>query len=1148
VFSRFFIDRPIFASVLSILITLCGGIALLNMPLAQFPHISPPIVQVDCNYPGANAEVVAATVAAPIEQQVNGVEGMMYMASQCTNDGSYNLTVTFKHGVNLNMALVLVQNRLNLALPTLPDVLKRTGVVAKKKSPDILMSVNLHCVDNRYDQLYLSNYALLHVKDELARVPGVSDVYMSGERDYSMRIWVDPGKLSARGLTAGDIANAIRDQNTSVATGHLGQKPTTPGRQFEYPLDTLGRLSDVAQFESIVLKAFPDGRCLHLRDVAHVEMGAKSQDVSCHLDGRPSVGLAIFQLPDANALECAELVHAKIHELEQDFPPGIVQEIQYDSTPYTRECISEVVKTLRDSVILVAVVVLVFLGNWRSALIPLIAVPVAIIGTFVVMLPLGFTLNTQTLFGLVLAIGIVVDDAIVVVEAVEHHIEHGMSPRQAAIRAMEQVSGPVIAVGLVLSAVFLPCAFVGGITGQFFRQFALTIAVSTIISAFNSLTLSPALAALLLRPRPSAQARTQEEETILEPLPRLTFALAGGWLGWRFLAPALTAAFARWLGMDLSRSPFLPIALSTSLGAAGGWAMGKPLNRLMVGFFGLFNRAVQICTRGYVWSVGKLLRVSVVVLLVYGGLLYLTYWQFRRMPTGFIPPQDRGFLQINVQLPDSASMERTQRVMLQVDDILLHTPGVKHTLSSTGQSQVLGAFGSNFGSNFVLLNDFDDRRSPDLTAEAIAAGLRHRLSAEVPDAVISVFTPAPIRGVGRTGGFKIMVEDRGDLGPQTLQAVSNGMVEGAEHQPGLVGLYNVFRANTPQLYFDLDRAECMSRNVPLQDAFDALGIHLGSLYVNDFNRFGRTWQVIIQAEGQYRDQPEQVRQLKVRNKKGGMVPLGALGKIREVNGPLILTRYNMYPAAAISGSTAPDVSSGQAVEMMEELAARELPPSMTFEWTEMAYLEIQAGNTAMVLFALSVVMVFLVLAAQYESWSLPLAVILVVPMGLFSAILGVAFSHMDINIFTRIGFVVLVGLASKNAILIVQFAKEQREAGVSRRQATLEACRLRLRPILMTSFAFILGVMPLVVATGAGAEMRRPLGTTVFWGMLGVTLFGIFLTPVFFYLVNRMGDSWPLNTPGVRRAASLPLQMFNLLMPWRFFRTPRSRQNNHPFD
>jgi multidrug efflux pump len=1130
VFSRFFIDRPIFAAVLSIVITLGGTLALFHLPLAQFPNVAPQTVIVDCNYPGASAQVVAETVAAPIEQQVNGVEGMLYMASQCSNDGSYQLTVTFQPGVDLNMAQVLVQNRVNLALPSLPDVLKRTAVVARKKSPDLMMMINFNSPNEQLDQLYLSNYVVLHVRDELARIEGVSDIIMNGQRDYSMRVWVDPGQLAARGLTAGDVVKAIREQNMQVAAGQVGQSPAAPGQAVQITVDTLGRLTDAKQFEEIVLRAMPDGRLVRLKDVARVELGAKNQDVLCHLDRKPSVALAVYQLPEANGLDSADLIYEKLGELEQDFPEGMAVEIQYDNTPYTRECIAEVVKTLRDGVILVALVVLVFLGNWRSTLIPLAAVPVAIVGTFAVMLPLGFTINTQTLFGLVLAIGIVVDDAIVVVEAVEHHIAHGLTPRLAAIRAMEQVSGPVVAVGLVLSAVFVPCAFVSGITGLFFRQFALTIAASTIISAFNSLTLSPALAALLLRPHRGQSAP--------EALPRVAYPLFGGLFGYA-IATRLMPASA---GPLTTLSPWLVVAF----GLIAGHILAKSASRVVTGFFSLFHRALHYGTRVYVRVVGVVLRLSVPALAVYGGLLVLTWWGYGKMPTGFIPLQDRGFLHMTVQLTDDASLERTEQVMQHVDRVVLGTPGVHHAVSVSGFSQVLGASGSNLGSTFVVLDDFDQRRTPDLGCEAIAARLRHRLTAEIPEATFAVLTPAPVRGVGRTGGMKLMIEDRGDLGPEVLQGQLDNLVEKGNQEPGLTGLYHGFRAETPQLYVDVDRAACLSHHVPLQAVFDALNVYFGSAYVNDFNLFGRTWQVIVQAEGRFRDDIERLRLVTVRNAQGGMVPLGALTNIRETNGPLILTRYNMYPAAALAANTAPGISSGQGIAQMEKLSNRELLPSLAFEWTEMAFLELQAGNTAMILFVLSVVMVFLVLAAQYESWSLPLAVILVVPMGLLSAIAGVAIAHMDINIFTRIGFVVLVGLASKNAVLIVQFAKQRREAGVDRRSATLEACQLRLRPILMTSFAFIMGVVPLVTATGAGAEMRRPLGTTVFAGMLGVTLFGIFLTPVFFYAVDWLGSSRLLAATPVGWVLALPLKAFAVCHPWKLVRLMKRGSSARP--
>ena len=1100
--SRFFIDRPIFASVLSIVITLAGGLSVLTLALAQFPAISPPTVSVSCNYPGASAKEVADAVAAPIEQQVNGVERMMYMSSQCANDGSYSLTVTFHQGVDVNMAQVLVQNRVNLAIPQLPEVIKQTGVTTRKRSPDILMGIALNSPDGRYDQLYLSNFALMQIKDELARVKGVGDVFLFGERDYSMRIWVNPNLAAARGLTATDVVQAIREQNAQVATGAVGQEPMPGAQESQITLSTLGRLNEAEQFENIVLKTGREGRIVRLRDVARVELGSKNEDVTTRLDGRDSVFLAIFQMPDANALDVHERVLAKMEDLKQGFPEGIAYDIGFDTTPYTRESIYEVVKTLRDAVILVAVVVLLFLQNWRSSIIPLVAVPVAIIGTFAVMAAMGFSLNNLTLFGLVLAIGIVVDDAIVVVEAVEHHIENGLAPREATIEAMHQVSGPVIAVGLVLSAVFVPCAFISGITGAFFRQFALTIAVSTIISAFNSLTLSPALTALLLRPR--------KKETA-PPLPRLAFPVFGAWLGWKYLTPWLEkeVEFLTSLVANIATmSPiWLPAVIAVVAGAIAGWVVSRPMNWLLGSFFRAFNTGFGMATSGYVRLVGGILRVSFIALLVYGGLLALTYFEFHQTRKGFIPSQDMGYLMVNVQLPDSASTERTEQVMRQIEQIARRTPGIKHITCIAGTSFVLNASGSNFGSCFVNLNDYPDRRDPSLSSDAIANNLRRQFAEEIYEANVAVFGPPPVRGVGRAGGFALMIEDRGDFGPAELQSQTETLVRKGSQEPGIVGMFSVFRANVPQYRIVPDTGACTLRRVTMQDFADTLSIYEGSLYVNDFNRFGRTWQVIVQAEPAYRAKPEDIPQLRTRNVSGAMVPIGSLADERQVNGPLVLTRYNMYPAASINGTAGPGVSSGQVIDILRRTADENLPKAMAYEWTDMSYLELLAGNTAMIIFAFAVVMVFLVLAAQYESWSLPLAVILVVPMCLLSAIVGVNVADMDINIFTQIGFVVLVGLASKNAILIVEFAKVQCHHGLSRRDATLAACKLRIRPIVMTSFAFILGVVPLIVSKGAGAEMRRTLGTAVFGGMIGVTLFGIVLTPVFFFTIDWLGES-----------------------------------------
>jgi len=1059
-FSRFFIDRPIFASVLSIVITLAGGIAAFTLPIAQYPPVTPPTVQFDCNYPGASAQVVAQTVAAPIEQQVNGVENMMYMSSQCTSDGSYTLTVTFKIGMDLNLAQVLVQNRLALAMPQLPAVVRQAGVTTRKRSPDILLTVSMNSPatpefpNGRYDQLFLSNYALMHLKEELARLPGISEVLVFGQRDYSMRIWLDPDKLAVRGMAVNDVIAALREQNAAVALGQMGQPPAQAGQMRQIPLSIKGRLQDPEEFGEIIVRTTSDGRKLRIKDLGRVELSAKSHDVSNRFDGKPTVGLAIFQLPDANALETADTVKAKMEELSHDFPAGVVYEVGYDTTPFIAESIQEVFKALRDAIILVAIVVLIFLQGWRAAIIPLIAVPVAIIGTFGAMAVVGFSLNNLTLFGLVLAIGIVVDDAIVVVEAVEHHIEHGLSPRAAAFKAMDEVSGPVIAVGLVLSAVFIPCAFLTGIVGEFFRQFALTIAVSTIISTFNSLTLSPALAALLLRPR---NAKRDPVTWLLDFV-----------LGWLFRS---------------------------------------------------FNWSFRLSTGVYTRLVGRLLRVPALVLCVYGGLVLLTWWSFGQLPTGFIPTQDKGYLVASVQLPDSSSVLRTKEVIARIEKICLNTPGVngiKNVNSVAGNSFMLSAYGSNFGSMFIILKSFAERKSHELYADEIMATLRKEFAKEIPDAIINVFPPPAVSGLGRSGGFKMMIEDRGDVGLKELQDHTDNLVEkgnnsgdepdatGEKGQKKVQGLFTVYNANSPQLFADVDREKCLKAGVSLGDVFSTLEAYLGSLYVNDFNLFGRTWQVIVQADQDFRDDVEDVKRLKVRNAKGQMVPMGSLATVRMIGGPLVLTRYNMYPAAAIQGNTATGISTGQAIDMMEDLARREFPDSVSFEWTEIAYIERMAANTGMVVFGLSVVFVFLVLAALYESWSLPLAVILVVPMCVLSSLAGVWAAKMDINIFTQIGFVVLIGLASKNAILIVEFAKARRDEGVDRRSATLHACELRLRPIMMTSFAFILGVLPLVAAHGAGAEMRRTLGTAVFSGMLGVTFFGILLTPVFFYVIDRL--------------------------------------------
>jgi len=1038
--AKFFIDHPVGAMVLSIVITVAGTVAVLTLPIAQYPEITPPTVQVYCVYPGASAKVVAETVAAPIEQQVNGVENMLYMSSQCTNDGNYALTVTFKLGTDLDMAQVLVQNRVAMATPTLPDVVKQTGVTTKKKSPNIMLVVNLISPDGRYDQLYLSNYATIQVKDELARIEGVGDVAFLGQQDYSMRVWLDPQKLDSRSMTAGDVVAALREQNVQVAAGQIGQPPVPKGQDFQYTMNTLGRLTEPEQFADIVVKTGSGGQVTRLREVGRIELGAKNQDQSCTLDGKPSVGLAIFQLPGSNAVATADLVRAKMEELKKRFPGGLDYAIVYDTTPFIHESIKEVVSALIDAVILVAIVVLVFLQSWRSTLIPLLAIPVSLVGTFGVMWVLGFSLNNISLCGLVLAIGIVVDDAIVVVENVERWLEKGLSPREAAHKSMEEVSVAVIAIAFGLSAIFIPTAFMGGISGQFYRQFALTIATSTLISAFNSLTLSPALAALLLKPHGAKK----------DFLSRLLDAT----LGWFFRG--FNDAFNR----------------ATSI----------------------YERLLKLCVRG-----------TAVSLAVYGALLWLTYVGLTKVPTGFVPEQDKGYLLVTAQLPDSSSLERTQQVADRIERIALATKGVKHTMTVAGQSFLLNANGSNFASTFVILDDFEHRHGSELYADAIADRLRGQVFQEIQEAQVAVFGAPPVDGLGNAGGFQVMIEDRGDVGLMALQGQTDNLAEKGNRTPGLLGLFSMFRADTPQLYLDIDRTKCKTMGIALSDVFEALQVYLGGYYTNDYNQFGRTWQVNLQADSRFRARPDEVKQLKVRNPQGEMVPLGTLAKVEDSTGPVLINRYNMYPAAALNGAWQPGTSSGQAMAKVETLADKELLTSMAYEWTGLSYQERLAGNTAVLIFPLCILFVFLTHAFEYESWSLPVAIILIVPMSLLCALGGVVLRGMDNNLFTQIGFVVLAGLACKNAVLIVEFAKQQQEHGLGRFEAAIEASRLRLRPIAMTSFAFILGVVPLMLASGAGAEMRRTLGTAVFAGMLGVTFFGIFLTPVFYYVLSWFG-------------------------------------------
>ncbi len=1042
-FTHFFIDRPIFASVLSIVIVIVGALALIGLPIAQYPEIAPPTVVVSTTYPGANAQVVAETVATPIEQEVNGVEDMLYMSSQSTNSGYMALTITFRPGTNLDKAQVLVQNRVALAEPRLPQEVSRQGISVKKRSPDLSLVVNLISPDKRYDSVYLSNYAVLQLKDTLARLPGVGDIIVFGARDYSMRLWLNPDKIAARNLTANDVINAIREQNVQVAAGVVGQQPTQKNTDFQYTVSTTGRLSEVEQFAEIVIKKGKEGQVTRLKDVARIELGARDYNSGLFLDGEQTVGLAIFQLPGSNALETKKAVVDAMEKLKPHFPQGLDYLLVYDTVVFVQQSIDAVIKTLFEALLLVVLVVVIFLQNWRATIIPLLAVPVSLIGTFAVMAALGLSLNTLSLFGLVLAIGIVVDDAIVVVENVERHITLGLSARDATRKAMEEVVGPIIATALVLVAVFVPTAFITGVSGAFYKQFALTIAVSTVISAFNSLTLSPALCALLLD-----RAHGDKD--------------------------SFTRLFDRLFG----------------------W------------FFFRFNRFFDAFSEGYAKLVGKLIRMTAVVLILYAGLNGLNFLAFEKVPNGFIPQQDQGYLIMYAQLPDAASLARTQEVVQQATRIIMETEGVKHVNAYAGFSILSGSSQSNVATLFARLDGFDERAShPELHANAVIKNLGQRL-AQVEGANIAVFAPPPIRGMSSVGGFKLQIQDRSNAGIEALQITTNEFIAKGSQQPGLVGLFTTFRAGVPQLFLDVDRTRTKAMDVALKDVFDTLQIYLGSLYINDFSSFGRNYQVVAQADSEFRMKPSDISELKTKNLQGGMVPLGSLLSVKEISGPDKITRYNMYPAAEINGSTLPGVSSSQAITVMNKLLNAELPPGFDFEWTELSLQQVLAGNVALLVFPLSVIFVFLALAAQYESWSLPFAVILIVPMCILSSLAGVWLRDMDNNIFTQVGFIVLVGLASKNAILIVEFAKRRQEAGLNRFDAAIEASRIRLRPILMTSFAFIMGVFPLVIAQGAGAESRQLLGTAVFSGMLGVTLFGLMLTPVFYVIAQGLAQRW----------------------------------------
>ncbi len=1116
--SRFFIERPIFAWVVSIVILLVGGVAALELPIAQYPNITPPTVLVLATYPGASASVVADSVAAPIEQQVNGVEDMLYMSSQCTNDGVYSLTITFELGTDLNMAQVLVQNRVALALPLLPTQVQVQGVTTKKKSPNILLAVNINSPSGKYDDVYLSNFATIQVRDELARISGVGDVTYLGQRDYSMRVWLDPQKMSARNLTTMDVVKAIQNQNVQVAAGQIGREPAPAGQQFQFTMNTLGRLESESQFADIIVKTDQgDGgepreatQVVRLRDVARVELGAQLYDQSCRLDGEPSVGLAVYQLPGSNALDVAAAVKAKMLELSASFPEGIRYDIVYDTTPFIEESVHEVFKTLFEAVLLVAIVVLVFLQDWRAMILPMIDVPVSLVGTFAVMALLGFSINNLTLFGMVLAIGIVVDDAIVVLENVERQMSYGLAPKEATIKAMAEITGPIIAITLVLCSVFLPSVFIPGVTGQFFRQFAVTIAASMVISAVNAMTLTPSRAVAIFESTGVDEHGHPKREA-------LPWWLPGPLKAW-FVYWAATTFVPNWLGLDhehpaLSWTMLAALIVPSAIaGLALGWFFIAPVNKFLAWAFKWFNRGFDRVAEIYGAGVGRLVRGSAFVLLVYAALLVATGYTLGRAPKAFIPTQDQGYLLVNVQLPDSASVQRTREVMAEIDCIVLGegkgpardckggVPGVGHLLTIAGQSFLIGANGSNFGAAFVILDPFHERGTHETYDETVAQTLRRRFAEEIDDAVVQVFRAPPIQGLG-SGGFRMQLEQRGYVDLNELEQQTTELIDAANKDPRLAGVFTMFRANTPQIFLDVDRTKCESLGIPVTDVFNTLQVYMGGYFVNLFNAFGRTWQVNVLAEAEFRAQTDALSDLKIRNKYDEMVPLGTLFQSDVVGGPVMVMRYNMYASSPVIGNPAPTTSSGQVIEIMDELAREQ---GTTFEWTEIMKLQQLEGSSAAQIFAVGSALIFLVLAAKYESWKLPLAVILVVPMCILCAVVGMLIAHLPVDIFVQIGFLVLVGLAAKNAILIVEFAHQLHREGKPLHEATVEAARLRLRPIVMTSFAFILGVVPLMLGTGAGAEMRRSLGTAVFSGMIGVKVFGVLLTPVFFYSLVRL--------------------------------------------
>jgi multidrug efflux pump len=1046
--SKFFIDRPIFAGVLSLLVFIAGLIALRGLPISEYPDVVPPTVVVRAEYPGANPKVIAETVATPLEEAINGVEGMLYMGSQATTDGLMTLSVTFRLGTDPDKAQQLVQNRVSQAEPRLPEEVRRLGITTVKSAPDITMVVHLVSPNGRYDINYLRNYAALNVKDRLARIEGVGQVQVWGGGEYAMRIWLDPQKVAQRGLSASDVANAIRGQNVQAAAGVVGASPGLPGVDMQLSVNAQGRLQTEEEFGEIIVKTGADGAVTRLRDVARLELGAADYALRSLLDNDPAVGIGVFQAPGSNALAISDEVRATMADIAQNMPEGVEYRIAYDPTQFVRASIKSVIHTLLEAIALVVLVVILFLQTWRASIIPLLAVPVSVIGTFAVLHLLGFSINALSLFGLVLAIGIVVDDAIVVVENVERNIEAGLTPREATYRAMREVSGPIIAIALVLVAVFVPLAFISGLTGQFYRQFAVTIAISTVISAVNSLTLSPALAALLLKSH------------------------------------------------DAPRD-----ALTRFMDWAFGW------------LFRGFNRAFGRGSAAYGGGVARVISRKALMLAIYLVLVGVTYGLFKSVPSGFVPAQDKQYLIGFAQLPDGATLDRTEAVIRRMGEIMEKNPSIEGTLAFPGLSINGFTNSSNAGIVFAMLKPFEQRTRADQSGAAIAGQLNQQF-AGIEDAFIVMFPPPPVQGIGTTGGFKLQLEDRASLGYEAMDEAVKAFMAKAHQSPELTGMFTSWQVNVPQVWADIDRTKARQLGVAVTDVFETMQIYLGSLYVNDFNRFGRTYSVRVQADAPFRARPEDIGALKVRSSSGEMVPLSALMNVRPSFGPERAMRYNGYLTADINGGPAPGYSSGQAQEVIERIAAETLPKGIAFEWTDLTYQEILAGNSAVWVFPLAILLVFLVLAALYESLTLPVAIILIVPMGLLAAMAGVWFTGGENNVFTQIGLMVLVGLSAKNAILIVEFARELEFAGRSPRQAAVEAARLRLRPILMTSLAFVMGVLPLVLASGAGSEMRRDMGVAVFFGMIGVTAFGLFLTPVFYVLMRRLAGNRALKQHG----------------------------------